>query len=1448
MKNPFPVLILLSCASFSAHPQVTMPAGDAAAATWPTIAALRGFAATERSSYQTRWSRIEAKTNAAGRVFMRTNSFVELGAGLNRWVGNQWVASMPQIQPAPGGALGSNARHQVWFASDLNTEGAVALTGPDGRSIRSQILGLSYYDATTGTNVLIATTKSCQGQIMPSQRQVLYTNAFAGVRADVRYTYTMAGLEQDVILRQQLAAPEAYGLNSQTTELEVLTEYLDVPTRCVPGVSEDVIEFGAMHFARGRAFTSELPQGRIPIKLQVSRHWAQLAGRNFLIESLPAAAARAATANLTNTHASILNYKPLPARQYPALPETVKSGEPMLLAETCPTLSGFVLDWYITLSADSRDAYTFQAGSMYLISDILTVTNATFEGATVLKYSPYATMFVSNIVSMATQYEPVTFTSQEDNSISWDVSTGNNNYCAEEFLVIGPRDGMVTVSNMHFRNMPSGLFVNGGSLDLWDCQFFNCTYATGLGPGLPSQTNAQSLHLHNVLFSGCGAPVVVIGVSNVQVTAEQVTADAFAVFCVGALYPLAQVQLMNCLYTGGLDFIFQGGTLCAYLDPNSVWTNTPTPVTNQVFCFTDSTGIFASSGAGNYYLGDTNLWDAGDTNISSRMASELQQLTTVPPLAVTNTCNGDPSCPIEMYSGTLNMPPRLICDTNTPDIGYHYPTVDYLVSHFAITNAVLSIGEGTVITYEHDAGGIWLGDGAQLQCLGSPEARNVFVCYSAVQEQPLKLSDGSDAWYSQVINSTRSNGGLETALFGSTDFLGLPGENDLLNADSCCGYSLLTMTNCRIAVENISWVPTYSAGIDIENNLFSYTALDAESSGPGTPGLIAANNLFYNCSLVIAAESGWTIASNTLDHSSLAIPSSGSVRLDCNTFLDGATLAVWANESIIPPTNTTVCALMPASFSVGTTNPLLSYQWFRGSNVLVGQTSSSLLLPSVCPADADMYAVRVSAPSDSIYLGARLTVLTLLGPRAPTNLWESDISAEAFTINWEPVENVDGYCFDVDTRDGTFEHPFGFNLDVTNQTSFLIAQNFSGDVWHYRVRAYYENPRRYSTNSVVRTVGPVWGTNTLLSYSPSDALVTWTDATNGTTTGTLSEFNSRADYGTVTHIWLVNKQITHVSIGNLLASLETLDLSGNRLTTLRCANQSLQALNVAENPQLAHLLCMYNIDLNSLNISGDTALEELTIFWNSISEIDLSALTNLLYLDVGFSNLQSLDVSHNTKLLALFAPNTGLTNLDLSSNTALQQLGLTAAVLWPSGPSITNINLSQNTALQGLDVGNSCLTNLDLSHNTNLVMLNVSGSSCLTSVDVSQSRNLMWLAANCPLTSLDLSRNPIVSFLDCSDSAVTNLDLSCDPWLQSVYCNNCGLRSLEIAPQTVLTNLCSTNNSLTASAIDEILARLWGSGLWHGVADFRGNTLSTGLPSTNSWLLEARDWQIRWDP
>ena len=428
MKTVLPTLLLLSWATLSAQAQF-IPSGATARlpGSSPGTGPRPAFAAAERGAQYTRWISVQSRTNSSGRVLVRTNSFVELGAGINRLVGNQWVASRPLIEPVPGGAKGSQARHQVRFGNDLNTQGAIELTGPDGRRIRSHVLGLAYYDTSTGTNVLIAVTKSCQGRILSSQKQVVYADGFDGAVADVRYTYTGSGLEQDVIIRAQLPAPEAYGLNSGTTELQILTEYLDTPTRHRPGAADDEIEFGSMRMGRGHASPMGQPAGY----LRVATHWAEVNGRHILIESVPAAAVRKATARLQPGHASLPRGNALGARQLPTLPKAAERPETMMLARaTTPAQAGVVLDWVITIGPDDLGSYTFQTGTMYLISDLLTIENAVFEAGSVLKFGPCAQLQVSNLVSTATQYEPVTFTTREDSSIGWDVSTGDTNLYA----------------------------------------------------------------------------------------------------------------------------------------------------------------------------------------------------------------------------------------------------------------------------------------------------------------------------------------------------------------------------------------------------------------------------------------------------------------------------------------------------------------------------------------------------------------------------------------------------------------------------------------------------------------------------------------------------------------------------------------------------------------------------------------------------------------------------------------------------------------------------------------------------------------------------------------------------------------------------------------------------------------------------------------------------------
>src|SRR5206468_13085186 len=99
---------------------------------------------------------------------------------------------------------------------------------PDGRPLRSQIVGLAYTERDTGKSIFISELKNSVGQVV-GRKQVVYPDAFESIKADVRYTVTQCYFEQDVILREQIPSPAELGLNPKTARLEVWTEFFDAP-------------------------------------------------------------------------------------------------------------------------------------------------------------------------------------------------------------------------------------------------------------------------------------------------------------------------------------------------------------------------------------------------------------------------------------------------------------------------------------------------------------------------------------------------------------------------------------------------------------------------------------------------------------------------------------------------------------------------------------------------------------------------------------------------------------------------------------------------------------------------------------------------------------------------------------------------------------------------------------------------------------------------------------------------------------------------------------------------------------------------------------------------------------------------------------------------------------------------------------------------------------------
>jgi hypothetical protein len=183
---------------------------------------------TDRGPHHRQMTRIVAVTNATGVCEFKTNNVVLLATGMHRQVNGEWIESNPTVVPTQNGAALVGAGHGALLAGNLNTRAAVQIQTAQGNWIKANVLGLAYYDPSSSNSVLLAQVKDCVG-VIQNNRQVLYTNAFTDIQADVRYTYTRARFEQDVILRQQPPAPEVYGLSSDTAQLVLITEFLDTP-------------------------------------------------------------------------------------------------------------------------------------------------------------------------------------------------------------------------------------------------------------------------------------------------------------------------------------------------------------------------------------------------------------------------------------------------------------------------------------------------------------------------------------------------------------------------------------------------------------------------------------------------------------------------------------------------------------------------------------------------------------------------------------------------------------------------------------------------------------------------------------------------------------------------------------------------------------------------------------------------------------------------------------------------------------------------------------------------------------------------------------------------------------------------------------------------------------------------------------------------------------------
>ena len=205
-----------------------------------------------------------------------------------------------------------------------------------------------------------------------------------------------------------------------------------------------------------------------------------------------------------------------------------------------------------------------------------------------------------------------------------------------------------------------------------------------------------------------------------------------------------------------------------------------------------------------------------------------------------------------------------------------------------------------------------------------------------------------------------------------------------------------------------------------------------------------------------------------------------------------------------------------------------------------------------------------------------------------------------------------------------------------------------------------------------------------------------------------------------------------------ISDLEGIEAFPN-LTELDCGNNSIQKLDLRQNPMLKTLKCNKN-QLTQLDLSKNLDIDYLNCSENQLEQLDVSHL-ELGYLDCSNNNLEQLDVQKSKWLRELNCSKNELTELDVDVTHKPNLVRVEC-----QNNKLTSLILGENKGLTKLNCANNQLTQLNLNNMISLKELNCFNNQ-LTVLDVSSSPELtkLWLGNN-HLTSLNLDNNLNLNF------------------------------------------------------------------------------------------------------
>jgi hypothetical protein len=800
----------------------------------------------EKNADSQEWHRVDTFLDAKGDIVLKTNvAYIELQTGMHYLEEGHWKESRELIEAFPGGAIARHGGHKVIFAENFYSEVVIDLEMPDGKGLQSRVLGLSYFDAASGKSILVAEATNSIGQIL-NTNQVLYPNAFSGLKADVRYTYRKAGLEQDVILLERPPAPEEFGLNSKTTRLQVLTEFLAPPTpekriERASDSEDQMLDFGSMRMIRGKAFSLGAENDAAK-KVTVSKKWEVLDGRTVLIEEvLVGKISKQLELLPTKKRSAFFWNKKKPTRlavgglNLPARRSLNPSNRAMQLASNYAPAQGLVLD-YVIVSTSITD-YTFKGNVTYLISgDTSTFGTTTIEGGAVIKFGADETARINindpQVICATAAYRPAIFTAKDDDTvgelINGSTGTPGSSHYGGGIIFGGDYSSNPNFRNLRFRHLRTALTLGWDDSQVFTLehsQIIHCQSAIFL---------TGAVNLRNCLFNQVPSVFTSIESETLWIGEHLTVSDCQ--YLANAHKP--ELHLTNSI----LAYI---GNLEGPLVTSATWFTEYTPVL-------DTSGIFKSVGAGGHYLADNSQYrDQGTPDITPSLLEDLKQRTTYAPQV-----QSTPGTPISVPADTTW---SIVAyrDTSAPDLGYHYDPLDHLVGNATLLGA-LTVSDGAAV-------GIFGPYGFRTGTLiskGTPLNRNKLVLYSAVQEHSTLW--GANAASTYLLQNSASPvlhwRFTDVSLASGALFYG--GWAKDMNIAHCSLFGIRMTCDTGSAVT-----------LGFTNNILERCSLSFGQCAGSGYGIKFCNNLFLNSSLGVGHFCSATLVASLSAHNNLFITS-----------------------------------------------------------------------------------------------------------------------------------------------------------------------------------------------------------------------------------------------------------------------------------------------------------------------------------------------------------------------------------------------------------------------------------------------------------------------------------------------------------------------------------------------------------------------------------------------